>query len=268
MSKIDAAAIRKTVRAMAAKELVGRMMIADLLFQIGIIPPHTSLQNMNMDHLKLSLGEVFRGDFDCQLSSNLLTQFPSGLNHISDQLEASWRAGHLPIQGNQTVKTGGSLIQDPTKRKKTLVEECFVIDVEQLDRWGILFPHYPRFGFMLLFKTLTGSPLFCMWEINRSESLSHLGLTYIAPGSKKNVSSWVKIWSSKMSDKTQPQHYWIKCPHENEKDTQLPYRRLLYLPPGAEIFKCYQCYDLERHRSRSMEGLALSVPLFFLPPQR
>ena len=55
MSEIDAAAIRKTVRAMAARELVGSRIIADLLFQIGIIPRPTSLQNKKMDILPLKL---------------------------------------------------------------------------------------------------------------------------------------------------------------------------------------------------------------------
>jgi hypothetical protein len=41
----------------------------------------------------------------------------------------------------------------------------------------------------------------------------------------------------------------------------------LYLPPGHEIFKCNQCYHLDHHRSGSMKGLDLSVPLFFLAKQ-
>ena len=269
MSGIDGAAIRKIVRAMAAKELIDQRIVADLLIQIGIIPIPTSLKNMKMDLLpfKFSLGEVFRGDFDCHLSSRLRELFPGGLSHISDHLEASWRTERLSTRGSQRIKVRESSIQDPIKRKKTLAEECFVIDVEQLDQWGIVLPHYPRFGFMLLFKTLTGAPLLCMWEINRSESLSRLGLTYVAPGSEKVVSSLVEIWHSETSDKTKPQRCWMKCSHEDEQ-ARLPYRRLLYLPPGAEIFKCGQCYNLERHRSRSMEGLDLSVPFFFLPPQR
>ena len=270
MSKIDAAAIRKTVRAMAAKEFIDRRIVADLLFQTGIIPRPTSLQKKKMDilPLKLSLGEVFRGDFDCQLSSNLRKLFPGGLSDISSRLETSWRAERILTQGNQNVKVRERSIQDPTKRKKTLAEECFVLDVEQLEQWGILLPQYPRFGFMILFKTLTAAPLLCMWEINRSESLSRLGLTYVAPGSEKVVSSLVGIWHSETSDKTKPQRCWIKCPHENEQTSRLSYRRLLYLPPGTVTFKCGQCYNLERHRSRSMEGLDLCVPLFFLPPQR
>ena len=219
---------------------------------------------MDLHPFELSLGGLFRGDFDCRLSSKLRELFPSGLSHISDQLEALWRAERLPTQGSKMVKISASSQVD-AKTKKTRVEECFVIDVDKLKQWGILQPHYPSFGFLLLFKTLTGAPLLCMWEINRSESLCRLGLTYVAPGSKKGVSSRVQIWSSKMPDKTQTQHYWMKCPHEDEQDSQLPYRRLLYLPPGAEIFKCCQCHDLERHRSRSMEGLDLSVPFFFLP---
>ena len=267
MSKIDAAAIRKIVRAMAAKELIDQRIVADLLFQIGIISSPTSLQKKKMDlhPFKLSLGAVFRGDFDCRLSSNLRKLFPCGLSDISSRLETSLRAERILTQGNQNVKVRESSIQYPIKRKKTLAEECFVIDVEQLDQWGMLLPHYPGFGFMLLFKTLTGAPLLCMWEINRSESLSRLGLTYVAPGSEKVVSSLVEIWHSETSDKTKPQRCWMKCSHEDEQ-ARLPYRRLLYLPPGAEIFKCSQCHDLERHRSRSMERLDLSVPLFFLPP--
>ena len=267
MSEINAAAIRKIVRTMAAKDLIDRRIVADLLFQTGIIPRPTSLQNKKMDlhPFELTLGGLFRGDFDCQLSSRLRQLFPGGLGHISDQLEASWRTEHLSAQGNQMVKTGASAIQDLTTRKKTPVEECFVIDVDKLKQWGILQPHYPRFGFLLLFKTLTGAPLLCMWEINRSESLCRLGLNYLVPNSKKVESSSMEIWSSKVSDKTQTQHYWMKCPHENEKDSKLPYRRLLYLPPGAETFKCCKCHDLERHRSRSMEGLDLSIPFFFLP---
>ncbi len=271
MSEIDAAAIRKIVRAMAAKELIDRRTIADLLFQIGIIPRLTSWENKKMDlhhPLKLSLGEVFRADLDSQLSFNLRKLFPGGLSHISDQLEASWRAERLSTQGNQMVKVSGSSIQDPITRKKTLVEQCFIIDVQQLEQWGILQPHYPRFGFMLLFKTLTGTPLLGMWEINRSESVSYLGLTYVAPGSRKVATSSIEIWRSKISDKTQSGHYWMKCHHEVNGEGRFPHRRLLYLPPGAEIFKCDQCYDLERHRSRSMVGLDLSVPLFFLPPNR
>jgi hypothetical protein len=65
MSEIDAVAIQRTVRAMAAKELIDRRTIADLLFQIGIIPRLTSWENKKMDlhhPLKPSLGEVFRGD--------------------------------------------------------------------------------------------------------------------------------------------------------------------------------------------------------------
>jgi hypothetical protein len=269
MSKIDTAAIRKIVRAMAAKESVDRRIVADLLIQIGIIPIPTSLKNMKMDLLpfKFSLGEVFRGDFDCHLSSRLRELFPGGLSNISDRLEASWRTERIMTEGNQNVKARESSPEGPTTIKRTMVEECFVIDVEQLDQWGILLPHYPRFGFMLLFKTLTGAPLLCMWEINRSESLSRLGLTYVAPGSEKVVSSLVELWHSETFDKTKHQRYWMKCSHENEQ-ARLPYRRLLYLPPGAEIFKCGQCYNLERHRSRSMEGLDLSVPFFFLPPQR
>ncbi|MGO8881765.1 MAG: hypothetical protein ACLPVO_20825 [Desulfomonilaceae bacterium] len=270
MSEIDAAAIRKTVRAMAARELVGSRIIADLLFQIGIIPRPTSLQNKKMDllPLKLSLGEVFRGDFDCQLSSNLRKLFPGGLSHVSDQLEASWRAERLSKQDNQMVKVSESSIQDPTTRKRTMVEECFVIDAQQLGQWGILQPHYPRFGFMLLFKTLTGTPLFCMWQINPSESSSRLGLTYLVPNSKKVESSSIEIWRSKMSDKNQAQKHWLRCPHADEDASRSSHRRLLYLPPNGEKFKCGQCYDLERHRSRSMVGLDLSVPLFFLPPNR
>ena len=49
MSEIDGAAIRKIVRAMAAKELVDRRIVADLLFQIGIIPRLTSWENKKMD---------------------------------------------------------------------------------------------------------------------------------------------------------------------------------------------------------------------------
>ena len=267
MSEIDGVTIRKIVRDMAAKELVDRWIIADLLFQVGIVPPPTSLENMKMDHLKLSLGEVFRGDFDCQLSSNLRKLFPGGLSDICSRLETSWRAERIMTEGNQNVKARESSPEGPTTIKRTMVEECFVIDVEQLDQWGILLPHYPRFGFMLLFKTLTGAPLLCMWEINRSESSCRFGLTYVAPGSQQVVSSSVELWHSETFDKTKHQRYWMKCSHENEQ-ARLPYRRLLYLPPGAEIFKCGQCYNLERHRSRSMEGLDLSVPFFFLPPQR
>ena len=270
MSGIDGAAIRKIVRAMAAKELIDQRIVADLLFQIGIVPPPTSLQNMKMDlhPFELTLGGLFRGDFDCRLSSKLRELFPSGLSHISDHLEASWRTERLSKQGNQMVKVSGNSLQDPTTRKRTMVEECFVIDVEQLDQSGILWPHAPLYGFMLLFKTLTGAPLFCMWQINRSEKSSVLGLTYLVPNSKKVESSSIEIWCSKMSDKNQTQKYWLRCPHEDEGASQLPYRRLMYLPPGAETFKCSQCQDLERHRSRSMEGRDLSVPLFFLPPQR
>lgn len=269
MSEIHAAAIRKTVQAMAAKELIDRKTVADLLYEFGIIQRTTSLEKKKLDlyPFEFTLGGLFRGDFDCRLSYNLRKLFPRGLSDISYQLEASRRAERLSTQGNQIVKTGGNLIQYPTKRKMTMVEECFVLDVKQLDQWGILLPRYPRFGFMLLFKTLTGAPLLCIWEINRSESLSRLGLTYVAPGSEKVVSSLVEIWHSETSDKTKPQRCWMKCSHEDEQ-ARLPYRRLLYLPPGAEIFKCGQCYNLERHRSRSMEGLDLSVPLFFLPPQR
>ncbi|MHB8205508.1 MAG: hypothetical protein ACYDHG_17645 [Desulfomonilaceae bacterium] len=270
MSEIDAVPVRKIVRAMAAKELVGRGIIADLLFRIGVIALPTSLQNKKMDlhPFELSLGGLFRGDFDCQLSNNLRKLFPSRLSQISDQLEATWRAESLSTQGNQMAKVGGSSTQDPTRRKKTLVEECFIIDVEQLDQWGILLPHYPRFGFMLLLKTLTGAPLLCMWEINRSENSSHLGLTYLVPNSKKVESSSIEIWRSKMSDKNQAQKHWLKCPHAEEDASRSSHRRLLYLPPNGEKFKCDQCYDLERHRSRSMVGLDLSVPLFFLPPNR
>lgn len=271
MSEIDGATIRKTVRAMAAKELIYQSIVADLLFQVGIITRPTSLQNKKMDlhhPLKLSLGEVFRGDFDCQLSYNLRKLFPVGLSQISDQLEASWRAERISTQCNQMVKTGGSLIQYPTKRKKTLVEECFVLDVEQLDQWGILLPHYPRLGFMILFKTLTGAPLLGMWEINRSESGSYLGLTYVVPGSRKVASSSIEIWRSKISDKTQTEHYWMKCHHEVKGDGRFPHRRLLYLPYGADTFKCIHCHDLDHHRSQSMKGLDLAVPFFFLPPQR
>ncbi len=119
MSKIDAAAIRKIVRAMAAKELVDRRAVADLLFQIGIIPRPTSLQNMKMDlhPFELSLGGLFRGDFDCQLSSDLRKLFPSGLSHVSDQLEALWRAERLPTQGNKMVKISASSQADAKTKK-------------------------------------------------------------------------------------------------------------------------------------------------------
>jgi hypothetical protein len=255
---------------MAAKELIDRRIVADLLFQTGIIPRPTSLQKKKMDlhPFELTLGGLFRGNFDCQLSARLCELFPGGLSNISDRLEASWRTERLSTQGIQMVKISGSSIQDPTRRKKTLVEECFVLDVEQLEKWGILQTDFPNEGFMLLFKTLTGAPLLCMWDINRSESLSRFGLNYLAPGSEKVVSTWVEIWRSETSDKTKPQRYWMKCPHENEQTSRLSYRRLLYLPLGAVTFKCGQCYNLERHRSRSMEGLDLCVPLFFLPPQR
>ena len=186
MSEIDAAAIRKIVRAMANKESVDRRIIADLLFKIGIIQRPTSLESkkMGLHPFEITLGGLFRGEFDCKLSSRLRDLFPSGLCHISDQLEALWRAECVPTQGNKMVKISASS-QVKAKTKKTLVEECFVIDVEQLTQWGILLPHYPRFGFMLLFQTLTGTPLLCMWQINRSENSSRLGLTYLVPNSKK-----------------------------------------------------------------------------------
>ncbi len=268
MSEIDVVSIQKTVRAMAAKELVDRKIVADLLFQTRIIECPTSLQNNQMDihPFKLFLGEVFRGDFDCLLSARLRELFPGGLSYISDRLEESWRTEQLSTQGESKGQNQQKFNTGSGHKKKAKVEECFVIDVEQVVQWGILLPHYPRFGFMLFFKTLTGSPLLCMWQINRSEKSSVLGLTYLVPNSKKVKSSSIEIWCSKTSDKNQTQKYWLRCPHEDEGASQLPYRRLMYLPPGAETFKCSQCQDLERHRSRSMEGLDLSVPLFFLPP--
>ncbi len=48
------------------------------------------------------------------------------------------------------------------------------------------------------------------------------GSTYMAPGSVKPAESLVEIRSSKMSDKTQTQHYWMKCPHEDEKGQPVP----------------------------------------------
>ncbi len=136
----------------------------------------------------------------------------------------------------------------------------FVLDVKHLEQWGILWPDFPSLGFMLLFKTLTGAPLFSMWEINRFERFSRLNLNYLVPDSTKFETSSVEIWSSTMSDKTQTLQYWMKCPHEDKGG---PHRRLLYLPPGADKFKCNQCYNLDHHRSRSMVGLDLSVPFFF-----
>lgn len=233
MSEIDVVSIKRTVRAMAAKELVDWNMVADLFFQTGIIERPTSLQNNQMDlhPFKLSLGEVFRGDFDCLLSDRLRELFPCGMGHISDRLEESWRTERFSTQGESKGQNQQKFNTGSGHTKKAKVEECFVIDVEQIVRWGILLPHYPRFGFMLFFKTLTGAPLLCMWQINRSEKSSVLGLTYLVPNSKKVESSSIEIWCSKMSDKNQTQKYWLRCPHEDEGASQLPYRRLMYLPP-------------------------------------
>jgi LSD1 subclass zinc finger protein len=269
MPEIKGAAIRRAVRSFAANRSVDPQAVADLLFQSKILPSDPLLRNIKMatEPFKPFIGQLFRGRFDTRLSSELHKLFTNGLKHITDPLEASCQAERYATPGIQMDEVRASSIQDPSTRKRTMIEECFVLDVEQLEQWGILWPQSPCTGFMLLFKTLTGTPLLCKWQIDRLENFFHLSLTYMAPGSVNRVVASIEIWRSKQSDKTKTQHYWMKCPHEDEGTSAFPHRRLLYLPPGAETFKCNQCYNLDYHRSPSMAGLDLSVPFFFLWPR-
>ena len=269
MSVLNIASIQETVRAMAAKESQDRRTVVDLLFQIGILPGSViaEINKMHPHPFEMTLGGVFRGALDIQLSSALDRMFRTGLSHIADKLEASVQAKRYETEDSQVAKIGENSTLDPTDGKKTKVEKCFVLDVTHLEQWKILLQHAPRTGFLILFKTLTGAPLLCRWQMDRSEIFSTLRLDYRTPGSVRDASSSVEIWISKRSDKTQPLHYWMKCFHEIEGEGPCRHRQLLYLPPGHETFKCNQCYDLDHHRSRSMKGLDLSVPLFFLAKQ-
>lgn len=91
------------------------------------------------------IGALFRGDFDYRVSSKLRKLFPGHMKYITDQLEASWQTERYATQGNQMVTTTRSSIQDPPKEKKTMVEECFVLDMEQLEKWGMLSPNAREF---------------------------------------------------------------------------------------------------------------------------
>lgn len=263
------AKIRADVRAIAAQELVDREVAADLFFRTKVLPRNLQRQDIRTSQsTKPFVRDVFGSPYDEKISSELRKLFPMGLNHLTDQLEAHSLLQHPAIQDNKTGAFIKNAMPYHGARKKTWVEECFVLDVDLLESWGLLWPNTPRLGFLVLFKTLTGAPLLCMWEINRSSSSSSLGLTYRVPGSEEVETSTVEISLSKGSPKQAATQAWLKCPHKNDVARECPQSKRLYLPPGAKKFACNRCYDLDYHRRRSMAGLHLSVPFFFLFPLR
>lgn len=213
----DMAKIRSDVRAIAAQELVDREVVADLFFRTKILPDKLQRRDIRTSQsTKPFVGSVLGSPYDEMISSELRTLFPNGLNHFVDQFEAHSLAKRPVIQGKDTDAASKRVMQHPGARTKTWVEECFVLDVDQLESWGILWPKTPRLGFLVLFKTLTGAPLLCMWEINRSSSPINLALTYRVPGSEEVTSSTIVISLSKGSHKKGATHAWLRCPLKNE----------------------------------------------------
>ncbi|MHB8204247.1 MAG: hypothetical protein ACYDHG_11175 [Desulfomonilaceae bacterium] len=262
----DLAVIQADVRAIAAKELIDRKVAADLFFRTEILPKNLQQQRAKAsESLKPFVGLLFGRSYDEMISSELRNGFPMGLKHIADKLEALSQVQHCAIEGDETGARRNIMPASATT-KKTKVEECFVLDVDQLKKCGILLSHFPSSGLMVLFKTLTGAPLLSKWEINRSDCFSNLSLTYLAPGSEEVVTSCMEIWRSKRSHKPGTGHAWLTGPHKDDEARKFLKSRRLYLPPGTQRFACNQMYDLDYHRSKSMAGLDLSVPFFFQSP--
>jgi hypothetical protein len=126
---------------------------------------------------------------------------------------------------------------------KATVEDCLSLDINKLQRNGILFPGAS--GSLTWTNTATG------------EQRGSVGYRIAPMCYEERLVLWISfLWrNSEKVDRpitlepTYPHYggrrYWFHCP-VLQKDMMPCWRRVgkLYLPSGARFFGCRQCYDL------------------------
>ena len=148
-------------------------------------------------------------------------------------------------------------------RPRFRLQDCFVLDVEYLNSYGLLSPNGPQSGVLVLLNVYSRHALFIIWEIERSPLQAWLTLFFQGPEEGILISR-IEIWQSHRSSNSILSNWWMRCPNELESSSKTSHFTKLYLQPGGSFFACSRCLNLNAHRSKDMRRMPLGISMVFV----